>query len=315
MLQLDPTLAGRSTAQGKLSKLTIKQDGDSDHTLSFTTSIVFRLASSADAAQADKIVPGALTAYERATDEGNDWKSRFMVDPHFENVNVNLKNPARPEDTGLEFSASCRQVGLRCSKKSVALEYRFTSGGQPAGAAARFAELLGRIVEVSVGWENVLPFTKLAGGVPGAVAEPPKFDTSTLVAATLHDGDEVFGLFLRFANESEEDDGDLVIRDLDGTETLLANQDVVAVHQLSADEDNTKLLRAYKAKCTKNGISPSARALILALAPDGGAEKSDAGTWLLTKACMDHAFQLTSQPVQQLPPEPGEGDDQEAAEG
>lgn len=314
MLELDPTLAGRSQAQGKLSKLLIKQDGDSDHTLSFTTSIVFKIASSADAAKADRIVPGALTAYERATDEGNDWKSRFMVDPHFDNVNVSLKNPARPEADALEFSASCRQVGLRCSKKAVALEYRFSAGGQPPGAAVKFAELLGRTVEVSVGWENVLPFTKLSGVTPGATAEPPKMDTNSLVSATLDAGDEVFGFFLRHASEDEEDEGDLVIRDLDGTDVLLANQDVVAIHQLSADEDNTKLLRAYKAKCTKAKITPSARALVLSLAAEGGAEKSEQGTWLLTKACMDHAFQLTSQPIQTLPPEPGE-DEQEAAEG
>ncbi len=310
MLTLDPTLSGKSKAQGKLIKVTMKQDGDSQNTLDFGVSIVFRIASSADAAQADKIVPGALIAYERATDEGNDWKSRFLVDPHFTNVRLQFADPARPETEVQEFAASCRKVGLRCSKKAVALEYGFNVGGQPPGVAASFAALLGRTVEVTVGWENVLPFTR-----PGPLAGPAHvLDTNTLVSAEI-DGDEVHGFWLRVATEAESQDYDLLIRDLDGTEHGLSEQDIVAVQQLTDHKDNTKLIADYKAKCKKLKVAPSASALLLALAQDGGAEKSDAGTWNLTAATITHAVQLTSQPLQRLPPEPGDGEESKEALG
>lgn len=318
MLDLNPAQTGQERAQGAMTKFQAKRDADSENTLTFKIGVAFTISNSVDAEKADKIVPGALRAFENATDEGSNWKTRSTVDPNLTNVRLTLADPSRPEAPPQQTSASCRQVNLRSSKRATVLEYIFTIGGQPPGAAVMCLGLLGRVVAVTVGWDNVLPFRerKADDDVIDGVDDDEEIefdddlvigdlDTNTLVSAVIEGQDEVHGLWLRRADPAKDAlEADHVIKDLNGEEYAVAESEIVAVLQLADNAENTKQLRQYKSRCTRGGHNASAACLILALTTAD--TRAEDGTWAVTKDVVDHALQITSQPVTTLPTEPGE---------
>lgn len=271
---------------GKISKFTIKKDGD--EAIVCIVDIVFQILNSKEAEALDLLFPGAKQTYINCTDKGDDAKEKREITPSFDSaVHVELANASSGRSL-VKGTATLPKIVLSASKKVTTLTVKCQWGGQSEGVAANLAHGLSGATNFI--WE----FTQqsLLNPKKGEDAKKLVPEIGDIVHAEDGDGDDVFGRVV----EVLEDEQSCLVSDFgdDGNgEWQIAFEHIHSKWKVNADDEHfDKCLTSYKQRCSRRDLLPSWEWITVAVGQAFQDGAPGDGAHVLTKAIIARALKL-----------------------
>lgn len=279
-------------ANGALVSFKVRADSKDEDSFVYEADVAFKVQTPEDARILGRVVPGAVSIYEKAENPDDNWKFRVTVTPD-SSVKATLSH-ASGGKVAIQGAAEIKAIKVVASKKSVTATIRLLFGGQTADRAGYLAKLLRNEVTLSTEVaQQVFRFADRAG---------PRATVGHLAVAGAGAGEQPI-----VGRIDHVDGGGVTISTLDGTTFTVDQGRIVSSFGLTGDVD--ALLRVYATKCKRRKSLPTWDALLLAIAEEwDGATRctADGATYELTAAVVERAVARLSSGEGTLPPEPGE---------